>query len=68
MDSLEVMVELANRELVDNFRALESLEENIRHKLRTVLQIDAKVRLVEPKTLERFTGKAKRVIDLRKQE
>lgn len=68
MDALEVMVELVNGKLVDNFKALEKLEENIRHRLRTVLQIDAKVRLVEPKTLERFTGKAKRVIDLRNQE
>ncbi|MGN1100197.1 MAG: hypothetical protein ACI4S9_07595, partial [Christensenellales bacterium] len=42
------------------------LKERIRHDLRTVLQIDARIKLVEPETLKRFEGKAKRVTDLRK--
>lgn len=50
------------------FRALKDLEEKVRNKLRSVLQIDVRVKLVEPKTLERFTGKARRVIDLRNKE
>ena len=37
----------------------------IHSRLRTVLGIDAKVTLVQPKTIERFSGKAKRVVDLR---
>jgi len=65
MDTIEVRVELIDGSMIDKFSALESLERNIRHKLRSVLQIDAKVKLVEPKSIERSTGKAKRVIDLR---
>jgi phenylacetate-CoA ligase len=65
MDEIEVHVELVDGSLLEKFSELESLEKSIRHKLRTVLQIDARVRLVEPKSIERSVGKAKRVIDLR---
>lgn len=65
MDKIEVQVELSDASVLDKYRNLEKIEADIRHKMRTVLQIDAKVKLVEPKTLERTTGKAKRVIDLR---
>lgn len=65
MDDIEVRVELVDGKMLERFSELENLENNIRHKLRTVLQIDAKVRLVEPRSIERTTGKAKRVIDLR---
>jgi len=65
MDSIEVQVELIDGKLLEKFSELEKLEKKIRHELKIVLQIDAKVSLVEPKTLERSTGKAKRVIDLR---
>lgn len=67
MDEIEVHVELIDASLLEKFSELESLEKNIRHKLRSVLQIDAKVKLVEPKSIERSIGKAKRVIDLRNQ-
>ena len=65
MDKIEVQVELTNDSLLDKFSELENLEKNIRHKIKTVLQIDSRVRLVEPKTLERTAGKSKRVIDMR---
>ena len=65
MDQQEVKVELVDGSLLDSFSELEQLEKKIKHKLSTVLGIDAKVSLVEPKSIERFTGKAKRVLDLR---
>ncbi len=65
MDKIEVQVELGDANILDKYRDLEKIEANIRHNMKTVLQIDAKVKLVEPKTLERTTGKSKRVIDLR---
>ena len=65
MDEIEVHVELVDGSLLEKFSELEVLEKNIKHKLRSVLQIEAKVKLVEPKTIERSVGKAKRVIDLR---
>lgn len=65
MDELEINVEVVNVQLLEHFSELEALEHKIRHQLKTNLLIDAKVNLVEPQTLKRFEGKAKRVIDLR---
>lgn len=67
MDAIEVHVELTDGKLLEKFSELEKLEKKIRHELKVVLQIDAKVKLVEPKSIERTTGKAKRVIDMRNQ-
>lgn len=64
-DRLEVKVELADDGLLENFANLENLRSNIHHSLKTVLGIDTKVSLVEHKSLERFQGKAKRIVDLR---
>jgi len=65
LDALEIRVELIDGSLLESFRELESLGRRIEHRLYTVLGIHAKVRLVEPKTLKRFEGKAKHVIDKR---
>ncbi|MCK9478378.1 MAG: phenylacetate--CoA ligase [Firmicutes bacterium] len=65
VDTLKVMVELEDSSLLDSFSKLEQLEKTIKHKLHTVLGLDAKIHLAEPKTIERSMGKAKRVIDLR---
>ncbi len=65
MDKLEVQVELIDASLLEHYGELERLTGNIRDRLKSVLGIDTKIRLVEPKSLERFQGKAKRVIDLR---
>ncbi|MEM1483639.1 phenylacetate--CoA ligase [Oscillospiraceae bacterium PP1C4] len=64
-DTLEVKVELVDGSLLTRYSDLEKLTNSIRAKLHTVLGIDAKVNLVEPKSIERFAGKAKRVVDLR---
>ncbi len=66
-DTLEVRVEVAADMLMDSYRALENLEKEIRSKLHTVLGLDADVKLVSPNTLQRFEGKAKRVIDMRRE-
>ena len=64
-DTLEVQVELADAALLENFRKLDNLRETIRENLRSVLGLSVKVTPVAPQTIERFQGKAKRVIDLR---
>ena len=66
MDTLEVRVELADESLLDKFSKLEQLSEYIKERLKVVLGIQCKVTLVEPKTLTRYQGKAKRIIDNRK--
>jgi phenylacetate-CoA ligase len=65
MDKIEVLVELVDGSLLDSFSALEALEKTIKHELFTILNINADVKLVEPESLKRFEGKAKRVTDLR---
>ncbi len=65
MDQIEVQVELIDASRLESYRELEELTKEIRHKIRTVLQIDVRVKLLSPQTLERTAGKAKRVIDLR---
>lgn len=66
LDELTVNVELADTDMLEKHQLLEKLKEEVRLKLKSVLQIDVNVRLVEPKSLARFEGKAKRVKDLRK--
>ena len=67
-DYLEVRVEFVDASLLERYSELEALQKHIRSKLHTVLGIDAKVTLVEPRSIERFAGKAKRIVDLRNQE
>ncbi len=62
-DILTVRVEL-NRS-TDSFAELKRIESVTRNKLKTLLGLDAKVRLESPEALQRFEGKAKRVKDLR---
>jgi phenylacetate-CoA ligase len=65
LDDLEVQVELNREKFTGSFRDLEAVEKKISRKLNNVLTVSVRVRLVEPKTLERTLGKAKRVIDKR---
>lgn len=65
-DNLEVKVEVIEDSIVGDYGKLEKLASDIRRALKTVLQIDVKVRLVEHMSLKRYEGKAKRVVDLRK--
>ncbi|MDR0974315.1 MAG: phenylacetate--CoA ligase [Ruminococcus sp.] len=64
-DRLEVRVELADASLLEHFAKLEELQISIHDHLKTILGIDTTISLVEPKSLERFQGKAKRIVDNR---
>lgn len=66
LDTLEVDVEMTNEMFSDEVKGLESVEAEIKRALDSTLNISAKVKLVEPKSLPRVEGKAKRVIDNRK--
>jgi phenylacetate-CoA ligase len=65
MDKLTVMVEVDERYFSDEIRALEGLKNKIAGVLKQALGIAVHVKLVEPKTIARSEGKAKRVIDNR---
>ena len=65
-DTLDVNVEMTEELFSDDVANIEKLEKNITEQIRSVLGIGAKVHLVNPKTIARSEGKAKRVIDNRK--
>ena len=65
LDILEVRVEVSEQVFSDEVRKLEELGATISKELESALGISAKVRLVEPKSIERSEGKAQRVIDRR---
>ncbi len=67
-DSLEVRVELVDASLLERYSALEQLQKKLLHDLQITLGIACKVSLLEPKTLERFIGKAQRIVDLRNEK
>jgi phenylacetate-CoA ligase len=67
-DTLEVKVELADSSLLEKYSEIEKLQNNLKHKLQTTLGIQCKLSIVEPKSLERFVGKAQRILDLRNQK
>ncbi|MDE6004542.1 MAG: phenylacetate--CoA ligase [Oscillospiraceae bacterium] len=64
-DYLEVRIEIIDEKLLENFSDLERLQKQSADKLKTVLGIQAKVTLVAPKSIQRYEGKAKRIIDKR---
>jgi len=66
LDILEVRVEVSEKIFSDEVRKLEELGATITKELESALGISVKVRLVEPKSIERSEGKSKRVIDRRK--
>ncbi|MBQ4069649.1 MAG: phenylacetate--CoA ligase [Lachnospiraceae bacterium] len=66
LDTLEIQVEVEERFFTDEIRQLEQLSKKIGNAIHQALGISAKIKLVEPKTIERSMGKAKHVIDNRK--
>ena len=65
LDTMEVQVEMNAALFSDTVRDLESVEHRIENALQSTLNVHARVRLVEPGSLPRSEGKAKRVIDNR---
>jgi len=65
LDMLEIQVEVSERMFSDKIKRLEELEKKIHSQVDSILGISAKIRLVEPKSIPRSEGKAKRVIDKR---
>ena len=65
-DTFDVNVEMSEQLFADDVKSIEKIEKQITAELRSVLGIGAKVHLVNPKSIERSEGKAKRVIDRRR--
>jgi phenylacetate-CoA ligase len=66
LDVVNLLVEVQEQFFSDEVRELESLRKKITDRIQSTLGISIRVKLVEPKTIERTAGKAKHVIDNRK--
>lgn len=67
LDRLTVLVEMNEDSFTDEVKKLEAITARVTEAIHSVLGISAKVKLVGPRSIERFEGKAKRVIDKRTQ-
>ena len=65
-DTFDVDVEMSEHLFCDDLKQILKLEKEITEKLKSALGLGVKVHLVNPKSIARSEGKAKRVIDLRK--
>jgi phenylacetate-CoA ligase len=66
LDTMQVQVEVSDGVFSDEIRVLENLTKHIQKEIKDLLGVTCKVKLVEPKTIQRSEGKAQRVIDKRK--
>lgn len=66
LDVVEVRVEVSENIFSDEVKILEKLSKKIEREIKDLLGISCRVKLVEPKTIQRSEGKATRVIDNRK--
>jgi len=66
LDEVEVQVEVTKEVFGDTVGALEEVQRKLGHSIETLTGLRMKIRMVQPKTIQRSEGKAKRVIDQRK--
>ena len=66
LDTLEIMVEVDGKFFSDEIKGLEALSVKIGKAVQQMIGLNAKIKLVEPRTIERSMGKAVHVIDKRK--
>jgi phenylacetate-CoA ligase len=62
-EDLEIWVEVSEAVFSDEMQKMERLEKKLRAEMDSVLGISARIKLVEPRTIARTEGKAKRVVD-----
>jgi phenylacetate-CoA ligase len=68
LDILTVKVEISGAAFSDEIKNLQRLERKIQKTIKEFLGVTARVKLVEPKSIERSVGKAQRILDLRNQD
>ncbi len=66
LDNIEVQVEVSEKIFSDEVKSLEKLSQKLQREIKDLLGISCKIKLVEPKSIQRSEGKAQRVIDNRK--
>lgn len=65
LDRMEIQIEMTRGFFSDSIKEIENIERRLNADIQSMLGISAKITLVEPRSLPRSEGKAKRVIDRR---
>ena len=65
LDIMTIEIEMSEEMLSDHVKGIEKLEQRISRQMESALSVSAKIRLVEPKSIARSEGKAKRIVDRR---
>ncbi len=65
VDTIEINVEVVQELFVDDIKQLVELKRRIENEIAKTFEVRPNIKLVEPKTLERMTGKTIRVLDKR---
>ncbi|WP_174247195.1 phenylacetate--CoA ligase family protein [Arcobacter sp. LA11] len=65
LDALDILIEISDDVMIDSISEIENIKKSIQHNLLNNLYINANVKLVEPRSIERSVGKAIRIIDKR---
>jgi phenylacetate-CoA ligase len=68
MDTLEVQVEVDEKIFSDEIKHLQLIERKLKNTIKEFLGVTANIKLVEPRSIARSEGKAKRIVDLRHEE
>ena len=66
LDTIEVQVEIDEKFFSDEIKGLEAVKNKIKKSIESTILVSTNIKLVEPKSIPRSEGKAKRVIDKRK--
>lgn len=65
LDVMAILVEVSERIFSGEIKVLERLSRSIQMEIKDMLGVTCKVKLVEPRSIQRSEGKAQRVIDRR---
>ena len=65
LDCMEIQIEMTNSIFSDSIKDIERIESRLRNEIQSAIGIGARIKLVEPRSIPRSEGKAKRVIDRR---
>jgi phenylacetate-CoA ligase len=65
LDNMEIQIEMTNAIFSDSIKDIERIENKLRNEIQSAIGISAAIKLVEPRSIPRSEGKAKRVIDRR---
>jgi len=65
LDCMEIQIEMTNAIFSDSIKDIERIENKLKHEIESAIGVGAKIKLVEPRSIPRSEGKAKRVFDRR---